>query len=339
MRGFFAFSAWFAFWPFEGGSEELPGVLGGTLSLASSSATRAMSGFCSVRTRICSICAKISATSSSLLSEFNCLGSHPELESVRHRSVNLAAAAIQSARARQGVSSYDFSNLLFEQIKKYCALELEALSKALTVLRDGFDKMDGIRLKAWTGSGAAAGAFIKKLELKDEHYSPDIASNDLSSQQVRAHHAYVGGRIELLKQGYARNRELFVYDIASAYPAGLERLHSMKDGTWEHDAGDKSFLPLSKVHDWNMLSMFCVEWKFDRVGKDGLPIPFYPFPYRVKKKGQILFPSRGKAWLMRDELVAGIEWCKVLFPNCRIGNHMIIKQWSIFHPANDEKHF
>ena len=26
---FFAFSGWFAFWPFEGGSEELLGVLGG----------------------------------------------------------------------------------------------------------------------------------------------------------------------------------------------------------------------------------------------------------------------------------------------------------------------
>jgi hypothetical protein len=41
----------------------------------------------------------------------------------------------------------NFANLPFEQIKSYCALELEALSKALTLLRDGFDKMN-IRLKA-----------------------------------------------------------------------------------------------------------------------------------------------------------------------------------------------
>ena len=94
----------------------------------------------------------------------------------------------------------DFANIPFEQIKHYCDLELEALSKALTVLRDGFDKM-GIRLSAWNGSGAAAGAWIKKQKLKNEHYSPDISSIALTLQQNRAHHAFVGGRIELIKQG------------------------------------------------------------------------------------------------------------------------------------------
>jgi hypothetical protein len=143
--------------------------------------------------------------------------------------------------------------------------------------------------------------------LKDKHYSPDIVSNDLSLQQLRAHHAFVSGRIELTKQGYAFDQKLFVYDIASAYPAGLAKLPSMKDGTWEHGEG---WLNLSKFsdNDHSILSMFLVEWKFDRIDVNGLPVPFYPFPYRVKKKGQIIFPRQGKSWIMRDEISAGIAW-------------------------------
>ena len=41
-RGFFVRSGRFDFWPFEGGKLELSGVLPGTASLASSSATRAL---------------------------------------------------------------------------------------------------------------------------------------------------------------------------------------------------------------------------------------------------------------------------------------------------------
>lgn len=232
----------------------------------------------------------------------------------------------------------DFANLPFDEIKNYCALELDALSKALTVLRDGFDKMD-VRLSEWTGAGAAAGAFIRKHRMKEQHYSPDIASNDLTPQQFRAHHAFFGGRIELLKQGYAANHELHVYDIASAYPAGLADLPSMKDGTWEHSEG---MLDLTRLHkyggtDENMLSMFLVRWQFPEIGADGLQIPFYPFPYRVKRKGQILFPKHGKAWLMRDEVLAGLDWIRQFFPWQRLNKFVIITGWSRFTPGNTEK--
>ena len=58
-----------AFWPLDGGSEELSGVLGGMFSCASSAATRATSAaFCPVRMRICPACASTSASSSDLSS-------------------------------------------------------------------------------------------------------------------------------------------------------------------------------------------------------------------------------------------------------------------------------
>jgi hypothetical protein len=51
------------------------------------------------------------------------------------------------------------------EIAHYCNLELIGLSRALTVLRDGFDRM-GIRLKMWCGAGSAASATIGKYKLK-----------------------------------------------------------------------------------------------------------------------------------------------------------------------------
>jgi hypothetical protein len=80
------------------------------------------------------------------------------------------------------------------------------------------DGKHGIRLPRWSGSGSAAGAFLRAIELPKKHYSPDIAANNISIQQLRAHHAMFGGRIELLRQGYAKEQRLWVYDIASAYP-------------------------------------------------------------------------------------------------------------------------
>jgi hypothetical protein len=82
------------------------------------------------------------------------------------------------------------------QIRHYCNRELVCLSKALTVLRSGFDKMgetdaayEGrveeakkigmprpvrkrLWLRSWNGAGAAAGAKIRHEELNKKHYSP-----------------------------------------------------------------------------------------------------------------------------------------------------------------------
>lgn len=227
-----------------------------------------------------------------------------------------------------------FDNVDFDTIKKYCGLELTMLSKALTVLRDGTDKI-GIRLSRWSGAGTAAGELIKEKKLKEEHYSEDIAIRDISMQQDRAHHAFFGGRIELIKQGYAKDQRLQIYDIASAYPSACLCLPSMKGGTWIH-SGCK---PVRYVEgkQANILSMFHVHWNFPRQGKDGRPIPFFPFPYRTVKRGLILFPSAGNAWLMRDEVLAGIDWFKTFFPKTKIESHMRIEECSLFEPASDAK--
>jgi hypothetical protein len=238
----------------------------------------------------------------------------------------------------------EFASVPFEEIKHYCELELTMLAKECTVLRDGFDKLPlgngkhGIHLQRWSGSGSAAGAFLRAIDLPKKHYSPDIATNNISTQQLRAHHAFVGGRIELLRQGYAEDQPLWVYDIASAYPYICTQLPSMRDGTWEH-GGELSFRELVDRTP-SIISMFRVRWNFPLASigrKPNLAIPFYPFPYRVRQKGLVQFPSSGHAWLMRDELMAGMDWHQTFFPGKQLALHMTIEEYSIFHPGNDEK--
>jgi hypothetical protein len=244
--------------------------------------------------------------------------------------------------AAQKANRDTFDTQPMAAIRHYCGLELVTLAKALTVLRDGFDAM-GIRLKAWTGAGQAAAALIKKEDLKSLHYSSDIATCDLTKQQIQAHHAFVGGRIELMRQGYVRNRRLWQYDIASAYPDIMRQLPSMRDGRWKfHGGGKKANSHIRRTAaNANMLSMFRVRWHFPDEAADGRTIPFFPFPYRVgHKRGQILFPSHGRAWIMRDEILAACDWVQTLFPHTsdeQISKYFVIEKWSEFIPGNDER--
>ena len=123
-----------------------------------------------------------------------------------------------------------FANEDIDQIKAYTTLELRLLARMMGTYARGFDRSE-LRLRHWHGAGAAASALIESQKLK-MHYGPDIAASNISPQQNAAHHAYFGGRIELLKQGYVENVQLHVYDIASAYPAAMVEFPSLAGGEW-----------------------------------------------------------------------------------------------------------
>ena len=259
---------------------------------------------------------------------------------------------------QQKANRSNFAETEFETIKHYCGLELVALSKAMTVLRDGFDLM-GLRLRAWSGAGSAASAAFRREGVHKEHFPADIATEaaTLPRWQDAAHHAFFGGRIELLRQGYLPREgdttRLWGYDIASAYPSACVDLPSTRDGTWSH-VEKAVFLKndglerlKAIVANANVLSMFCVQWAFPidrkpaRRRQPAKPFPFFPLPYRMGR-GAILFPSAGKAWIMRDELLGALEWIETFFPSetarRAIPVFMVREQW-LFSPANDEKPF
>ena len=159
-----------------------------------------------------------------------------------------------------------FADEDIEQIKTYTTLELRLLARMMSDLRTGFEQI-GLRLRHWHGAGAAASALIESRKLK-MHYGPDIAAANISPQQTAAHHAYYGGRIELLKQGYVENRALHVYDIASAYPAAMVEFPSLAGGRWMNEARTLRFRTGSlselraAVEAASIVSMFKIQFQF-----------------------------------------------------------------------------
>jgi hypothetical protein len=216
-----------------------------------------------------------------------------------------------------------FANEEIEQIKAYTTLELRLLARMMGDLRSGFEDM-GLHLRHWHGAGAAASALIECKKLK-MHYGSDIAASNISPQQTAAHHAYYGGRIELLKQGYVENRALHVYDIASAYPTAMVEFPSLAGGEWASKPGTEfrkdSLRELrAAVEVASCLSMFKIRFRFptyERYHADARKavfIPFYPLPYR-DKRGGILFPASGYGWYTRDDVLAAIAWLERFVPD------------------------
>jgi hypothetical protein len=216
-----------------------------------------------------------------------------------------------------------FANEDIEQIKAYTTLELRLLAQMMGGLRVGFEET-GLHLRHWHGAGAAASALIESQKLK-MHYGLDIAAVNISPQQTAAHHAYYGGRIELLKQGYVENRALHVYDIASAYPAAMIEFPSLAGGEWVGKSGTefaKGSLSDSRaaVEAASCLSMFKIRFQFptyeryDPDARKAVFIPFYPLPYR-DKRGGILFPPSGYGWYNREEALGAISWLERFVPD------------------------
>jgi hypothetical protein len=126
---------------------------------------------------------------------------------------------------------------------------------------------------------------LAKLETKDPPY-----------EQLAGHHAYFGGRIELIRQGYTTKR-LYAYDIASAYPAIAASLPSMQNGRWLRLVNPVR----SDIDRASSLSVV-------RLKTHGFPkAPFYPLPYRTPK-GSILFPRAVHGWYMQAEAAAAYRW-------------------------------
>jgi hypothetical protein len=67
----------------------------------------------------------------------------------------------------------------------------------------------GLKPKGWHGPGALASAVINKHKLT-RHFGEHISADNIPEQQTWAHHAFVGGRIESLKQGYLKTGALHV---------------------------------------------------------------------------------------------------------------------------------
>jgi hypothetical protein len=200
-----------------------------------------------------------------------------------------------------------------------------------------------IKLKKWWGAGATAQALLEDYLGKDARAKLGDVKTPLGSQDEDLRRplewglrAYFGGRGELLKQGRTSG-PLYLYDIASAYPAQIAQLPSMEGGKWEYRKNPTR----EEIYQSNVLSMFRVEthnFKYD--------LPFYPFASRTKN-GAIMFPANVKGIYMRDEVIGGFKWFDEFDRQGRLCNRLIhpdgpeirVTEAMFFIPATDEKSF
>lgn len=112
------------------------------------------------------------------------------------------------------------------EVQAYWSVEIEMLRELAEELRKRLYGA-GLRISQWHGPGALASYALRKNGIK-KHMAkcPD---------EVReaARYGYAGGRFEMFRLGRSKG-PIYSLDINSAYPFGITRLPSLRDGTWQH---------------------------------------------------------------------------------------------------------
>jgi hypothetical protein len=219
-------------------------------------------------------------------------------------------------------------------------------------LRRGLSDQN-LGVQRWQGAGAIAEAMFKRH--RTIHYSPFVATRDVSEPQEWAHYAFFGGRIELCQQG-KHVGELYGYDVTSAYPAEQAALPAMvlpiyedafktKPKSW--DKGKWTYLEgkeLDRAVIERMPPYSMIESKFDFptkiVDDEGRfrTVPFYPLPYRTDTKA-VTFPAKGWGRYHRVEALAAFEWVDVMMGYAPVdvrARALVITGAYVFEPPRDE---
>lgn len=144
-------------------------------------------------------------------------------------------------KARRG----NFSADELESIGHYNDLEIELGEQLITELRSRLNRVN-LRPRRWDGPGAIASALFQREGVK-KHKSENNPNPTPEAVAVATRFAYAGGRFEMLKYGISR-KNVYEYDINSAYPAALTRVPSLSQGDWIHHSGDIGDLPFALYH-------------------------------------------------------------------------------------------
>jgi DNA polymerase type B, organellar and viral len=210
-------------------------------------------------------------------------------------------------------------------LKRYTAAELKALASMMEKLRSGFKFTDPatgeerqLEISNWWGAGAIAQALLKMyLGKKPAHILGDMSKpwlaidaqtgleRDTFEDDGRysadalawVTHARFGGRIELCKQGVSR-RPVYLYDVASAYPAICVQLPSMEGGRWIWKANPTR----NEIENSNIFSMFKVQTR-NFTGD----LPFYALSFRTENRSIMFPPNIVGGRYMRDDIIAALN--------------------------------
>lgn len=182
----------------------------------------------------------------------------------------------------------DFIDTDNASVAEYNQMECSLLVELMQRMDESLIKA-GLKLRAWHGAGAVAGALMKKHGINKYIHRPEINSDHYNAVM----HGYFGGRIQAVQLGVF-DRPVYSHDIVSSYPSTIQFLPNLAgcdEVTYDAFVPD---LPELSTTIWH------VSWD---VGEGSL-IP--PFPHR-DVKGNIDFPYAGEGYYWHCEVMAAMR--------------------------------
>jgi hypothetical protein len=174
-----------------------------------------------------------------------------------------------------------FTKRELPRVIAYCHYECDLLSELMGKIVEQCSRLE-IEPERWIGAGSLASALMKKHGVKRYvRHDSELADN---TQQIQAiTRAYFGGRVDMYRQG--EFRDVFSYDINSAYPAAAFKLPNLANAELRHS---RRYEPDADNAIWR------VSWACDKTCRVA------PFPVRVKK--EIFYPLAGEGCYHASEI-------------------------------------
>lgn len=206
----------------------------------------------------------------------------------------------------------DFDKESPEAVESYCFEECRYMAELARKLVDAHEAA-GLKLTNFYGAGSSASAMLKKMGVHEKIVpTPDFMRDAVAR-------SFFGGRFENSIIG-KEERELYSYDISSAYPYQLCFLPCLLHGTWERTTDRKKLGELGP--DGKRLSGCATALVRYSLGPNHRISDWGPFPFRMDT-GSICYPvTSGGGWVWVDEYLQGEK----LFPNVEFHEAYIYHQ-------------
>ena len=166
------------------------------------------------------------------------------------------------------------------EMTTYCQEECFTLSKLAEKLLAAHTSA-GLTLKSYYGPGSTASTALSLMQIKQYQKDPPVKMQEAIAS------AFFGGRFEHSFMGIVK--EVWGYDISSAYPYHAFNLPCLKHGKWQHiKTGIRKAL--------KSCTTALIHYKYKGKPDD----VFAPFPHR-DRKGSICYPYRNEGWVWLPE--------------------------------------
>lgn len=185
-------------------------------------------------------------------------------------------AMIESGKMSRGEFR---SEELDSKIIPYWEMELRLTVELMNTLRKRLYDAD-LPIRQWHGPGAIATFAMRKNGVAKAMQVCEPEINDA------AQYAYAGGRFELFKIGWQKEK-VYAYDIRSAYPAAIATLPDLSNGEWKH---------VDSITGTSDFGIYRIRFRHSEL------FTSRPMPYFFRDlRGAIHFPNAVEGWYWTPE--------------------------------------